>query len=114
MRKMLERFWFGCGECHGADSCPMAEHFEQFTAPREGVAKLPIPLTAGLVFLLPLICAMLAAHWASTGLGLETDQGRSIAQGLGGLAGLLAGVGWAKLLLVGFLRLSKHLSRGGQ
>lgn len=70
-------------------------------------ARLPIALTAGLVFLLPLMSAIGGAYLAERFI-----QPKSILSGvspLGGwIVGLVVGIALAKLLLVGLCRRNRH------
>lgn len=112
---MLERFWFGCGECHRGTSCPIAAERENGAKPsRTGIARLPIPLTAMTVFLLPLACVIGGAFlcgrlWAD---GTAASVGRW--QTAGALVGLTAGVGLAKLVLHWMHKIWTHLGRGAE
>ncbi len=98
--KMLERFWFGCGHCHGPESCPLIEQMEHIAPPPpRSVARLPIPVTAGLVFLLPLLSAMVAAQCFAQRFAGAGGLAASGWQALGGVCGLIGGVVLAKGLL---------------
>lgn len=113
---MLERFWFGCGHCGGsAASCPFAEQMEaaQVTPP-DGLARLPLPLTAAAVFLLPLACAVAGAHVSGRLWAGDSFASVSLWQTAGLLVGLGAGVGLARLVLAGMYQIKTYLSRGGE
>lgn len=112
---MLERFWNGCGHCKGEQPCPIVTEWEQAeSGGREGVALLPVALTALVVFILPLTCgilgAWLAGRWWHTGSG-ELVGWR---QAMGLLVGLAAGVGFAKLLLFSVGKAVSNAGRGGE
>jgi hypothetical protein len=112
---MLERFWFSCGGCHGAASCPVVAEIENAAKPaRTGVASLPIPLTAVTVFLLPLACAIGGAFLCGRLWADGTPASVGYWQTAGVLAGLAAGVGLAKLLLHLMYRIWIHSGRGGE
>jgi hypothetical protein len=98
--KWLERFWYGCGNCRGGDSCPLVDAADQ-----EAAQRLPwshgwsLVFAASTVFLLPLTMAMVGAWLGGRygdRLGLTT---LGLRQGLGMLVGLSVGVGVAKLLI---------------
>jgi hypothetical protein len=112
---MLERFWFGCGGCHGAASCPVVAEMENAVKPtRSGVACLPLQLTAVTVFLLPLACAIGGGFLCSRLWADGTPASVGYWQTAGVLAGLAAGVGLAKLLLRWMYRIWVYLGRGGE
>ena len=98
----LEKFWIGCGRCNGPEACPLAEPGECGPAGvrREELrgARFVVSVTA--VFLLPLATAIggayLLGHW-----GADASFGSLGRWQTGGaVAGLLLGVGLARLLLV--------------
>lgn len=98
--KWLERFWFGCGSCHGAESCPLVEEADAAAAKRLPWSRgWALVFASATVFLLPLATAVVGA-WAcgryGDHLGLTT---LSVRQGVGLLGGLAAGVGLAKLIV---------------
>ena len=113
--KMLERFWVGCGGCHGdGHSCPYADELAEAVQPPTGIGRLPIALSALVVFLLPLLSAILAAHAAGKLVGERGDMIVTLAQGGGLAAGLVLGAGAAKLLLLGLYRIWPFPDRGNE
>ncbi len=112
--KMLERFWFGCGHCDGGASCPFASEMEAAAkSPRIGMARLPIPLTAAMVFLFPLACAIAVGYLVSEAWAGETFRSECGWQALGGLGGLVVGVLIARLTLTILDRVWINIHRGG-
>lgn len=96
----LERFWFGCGHCHGVDSCPVARAAESESA-RTGPAGHGAGLVgaAVVVFLMPLIFAIVGA-WLAGGRAAEGSFAVSAGwQMAGAAAGLAAGVVTARWLV---------------
>lgn len=98
--KFLERFWFGCGHCHGGEGCPIIDDGCDPTAleKRELGHGLGLVLTVILVFILPLgtaiIGAMLADQWipqAGPALAGTVQIGGSV-------IGFFVGVGLARLV----------------
>lgn len=111
--KMLERLWQGCGHCEGAAHCPYARELSDAGErnPKTGVAALPIPLTAGIVFLLPLVCAIVGG-WA---VQERLQPPPSVAgwwQAGGVVAGIAAGAVIARALLFVIVRLRPCDRRG--
>ena len=94
----LEKFWFGCGHCHGIESCPAAQAAEQ--AGRQNPGGIRLVFSVIVVFILPLLTSITGAYLA--GKWSSQDSGQSLAgwQAAGMLAGLAAGIGTAKLLLL--------------
>ncbi len=91
--KWLERFWFGCGHCHGADSCPVARAAESDSA-RGGLAGAAV-----VVFLMPLVFAIVGA-WLAGGRPVEGTLAVSSGwQMVGATVGLAAGVVMARWLV---------------
>lgn len=97
--KMLERFWMGCGHCHGADACPLLQSAEQSYAERPWFRGRVLVGVATAVFLIPLLTGMAGAYvierwWA---------PGNSAAAGwwqmLGLLGGGAVGLGVARLMV---------------
>jgi hypothetical protein len=112
---MLERFWFSCGHCRGEETCPFAAEMRDATAPpRAGIGRLPIPLTAMTVFLLPLLCGIVSGLLGSRLLADGTSASIGRWQTAGMLLGLVAGAGLAKLLLQAMYRLWTRLRRETQ
>ncbi|HPM23848.1 MAG TPA: hypothetical protein PLP66_08065 [Phycisphaerae bacterium] len=110
--KMLERFWFGCGHCHSGEGCPFAAEAESGSAtPATGEAGLPIPISAGAVFLIPLAGAILGAYVCGE-LSAAGAATLSVWQFAGGAAGFVAGAVLAKLALAGICRLRALGTRG--
>jgi hypothetical protein len=98
--KWLERFWFGCGHCHGVDACPVARAAESESA-RSGPASRGAGLVgaAVVVFLMPLVFAI-AGAWLAGG----RPAGKSFAvsagwQMAGAAIGLVVGVVTARWLV---------------
>ena len=115
MIKMLERFWFGCGGCHGdGHSCPYADEMAQAVLPPTGIGRLPIALNCLVVFLLPLLCAIIVAHFAGKYAGESGDTVVALAQGGGLAVGLLLGAFAAKLLLLGLYKVWPFPDRGNE
>lgn len=115
--RALERFWTGCHNCRGGDGCAVAEaaaRAEAALAEAERAAgaggrqaqllRMPLSVTAGTVFLLPLGLAIVAAslaEWAGAGRG---PTAAIWAPTLAGLAGFFIGVAIAWGLLAGLTR----------
>ena len=70
-------------------------------------------MTAGAVFLLPLLSAMLLAQWAANHFASRGDAQVSGWQALGGAVGLIVGVLLAKGLLRILLSLKLRGTRNG-
>ena len=113
---MLERFWFGCGHCDGSGaSCPFTDQMEAAKlTPPTGHARLPLPLTAAAVFLLPLACAIAGAYVGGSLWAGDSFASVSLWQAAGLLVGLGAGIVLARLLLAGMYQIRAYLSRGGE
>lgn len=100
MLKMLERFWFGCGHCHGDKPCALVDQIE--AAEKSGSAYShggTLVAFASLVFLLPLATAAVGAYYAGKWWADDSFISLGLWQTLGMIAGLLAGTGFAKLVL---------------
>lgn len=95
--KFLERFWFGCGHCHGDGTCPLLD------------TTTPLPLAARefghgpglvgavlLVFILPLAMAIAGAYAAGQWGPGQVVLSLGVRQAAGAVAGFLVGVGVAK------------------
>lgn len=82
----LEKFWFGCGHCHGGRECPLAEQAESALPAGGQSATVPAVLV---VFILPLATAIAGAHVCGPS---------GLWQTAGALGGLMAGVVVARLL----------------
>ncbi len=95
--RFLERFWTGCGHCRGGESCPIAEAAEQGGLPLGGGRRLV--LTVFVVFVLPLLSALLVAFAAGEWFAGETASSLARWQTGGLLVGMAAGIGLAKLLI---------------
>ncbi len=114
--KMLERFWYGCGHCHGDEaSCPFSENMAGIDRDSlTGVGRLPIQITAPIVFLLPLACGI-ASGYISEALWAEGSRVSAGYWQTGGLvAGTAMGAGLAKLLLAGVYRFWTQPDRGDE
>jgi len=98
--KWLERFWYGCGNCHGGDTCPLVDASDDAAAQRLRWGHgWSLVFAASTVFLLPLVCAVIGSWLGGrygARLGLTT---LGLRQGLGMLGGLAVGVGLAKLII---------------
>ena len=81
-------------------------------APKTGMAKLPVPLTAAMVFLFPLACAIAGAYSCARIWAGDSINSASGWHALGGLGGLLIGAVAARLILSGLDRLWTYLGRG--
>ena len=93
----LERFWFGCGHCHGGEGCPVARAESAGGGPAG--AGVELAGAAVTVFLLPLMLAIAGAWLAG---GRAADGSFAVVAGwqLGGAAaGLVAGVAVAGVLV---------------
>jgi len=114
--KMLERFWYGCGHCHGDEaSCPFSEHMAGVDRDSlTGVGRLPIQITAPIVFLLPLASGIACGYLCE----IFWAEGSRISAGIwqtGGLiAGIAIGAGLAKLALAGIYRVWAQPDRGDE
>jgi hypothetical protein len=82
--------------------------------PATGVARLPMPLTAMAVFLLPLASAIGGAYAGSKLWASDSFASVSLWQAGGMVVGLAAGAGLARLLLAGIYRIWTYRSRGGE
>jgi len=98
--KFLERFWFGCGDCHGGHGCPLAESVNQDR--KEGGASAHGPALIGvavLVFLVPMATAIIGAYVAGRWFAGPAETSLGFWQPAGAFVGFFAGVGLAKLVL---------------
>lgn len=113
---MLERFWFGCGHCHGdAAKCPLSDQLELAArTPRTGIARLPLALTSMVVFLLPLACGILGAYFFNRWEAVAQAVSSELRQFGGFLIGSAVGIGAAKLTLYALDRLWIYPNRGGE
>ena len=98
--KFLERFWFGCGHCHGGAGCPVAENVD----PETGELRVTVhgPALVGiviLVFIVPLATAIIGAYLGGLWLSGPTETLLWLWQLAGAIVGFLAGVGLARLVL---------------
>ncbi|RMF85200.1 MAG: hypothetical protein D6744_01795 [Planctomycetota bacterium] len=110
--KMLDRLWQGCGHCDGAAHCPYARELgADAQKPKTGVAALPIPLTAGVVFLLPLVCGIVGG-WAVQDRLQPPSNVAGWWQAGGAAAGIAVGVVIARVLLFVIVRLRSCERRG--
>jgi hypothetical protein len=97
--KFLERFWFGCGHCHGGDGCPMVDSVNPETGePYETVHGPRLIGTVILVFVLPLITAVGGAYLGGIWSADASKYLHSLAEVIGAVGGFLVGVGLAKLV----------------
>jgi positive regulator of sigma E activity len=87
--RFLERFWFGCGHCHG-DGCPLAETTDTATQGDAGHGSVVAESLA--VFILPLVTA-LAGGWLASRIWPIGGQV------LGLLVGAAAGIALACVLV---------------
>jgi hypothetical protein len=94
---MLDRFWHGCGNCHNGEGCGLAAQAVQAgrTSPE---ARLPLALTATIVFLLPLALGIAGAYLAGR-FTTDATVTRDLYQGGGLVVGFAVGVVIARLLL---------------
>jgi hypothetical protein len=103
--KFLERFWHGCGHCHGSETCPLlqeAEGPEQHSLPfGQG---FPMAAASAGVFLLPLGTAIGGAYLA--GRCFASDS--FVLLGLWQAAGLLVGLAVGALLAKGLLHIAQR------
>lgn len=122
LTNMLERFWFGCGghcHTHGEEhgSCPLmkdGDPMQRLLDPevrRYTEGGLLVGSCAA-VFLLPLVCALVAAWVLGRYLGGEGGPAVGWWQFVGTLGGLALGVGIAKGLLM-FVSVQRKDSAGG-
>lgn len=103
--QFLERFWHGCGECHGGESCHMAQAaVEAAESGRPFSSGGSLVLACFGVFLVPLTLAILGGWLADWTLTANAGFPRGLCQGVGMVTGLFAGVGVAKLML----RIARH------
>lgn len=94
--KWLERFWGGCGHCHGAESCPLLQDHKN--APQFGKGS-SLVCAAMTVFILPLASAILGAYLAEHWYAVSADVSALICHVVGGAAGLLIGIAFAKIII---------------
>ena len=94
--KWLERFWGGCGHCHGAESCPLLQAHEDAPQFGEGSSLVGASLT---VFILPLASAILGAHLAERWYAESAHVSALVCQVVGGGVGLLIGIALAKIII---------------
>lgn len=98
--RFLERFWFGCGHCHDGKGCPLAEHVDPQTGEFHTRADgLPIPVAVILVFIVPLVTAIVAAHLAGQWNTKLSGTALGWWQCGGGVAGFFVGVALARAAL---------------
>jgi hypothetical protein len=95
--KFLERFWFGCGHCHGPDGCPLFDGTEDppETGARHACAE-PVGARAFVVFIVPLATAIAGAYFGGRWLGPGASGAAGWLQAAGGVAGFAIGVLLAK------------------
>ena len=120
--KFLERFWYGCGHCHGAEqgdgpaSCPLMQDAQvnRWLDPegRRFSQGGALVLAATTVFLLPLATAIGGAFVGGRYLAPASHTPVWAWQAIGMVAGLALGVGLAKLVLW-LLRPRESVSGGG-
>ena len=95
---LLERFWFGCGHCHGASGCPYVDG----DGPEAAAATLRGPmlvLTVLLVFVVPLLTALIGARVVERWVSAWPDSLAIWCQAGGLVAGLAVGVVLARTIL---------------
>ncbi len=99
----LERFWTGCGNCHGGETCPIASLGEQQRSAPFGQGGY---LVAGAVtvFLLPICTVILGAYFAGRQFAGEAAGSLGRWQVAGAFVGLTVGIGVAKLLVAALRR----------
>ena len=97
--KFLERFWFGCGHCHGEQSCPLMEGVDpESVGTRDydhGAALIGAVI---LVFILPLATAIGGAFLAGNWWAGPSRASLGLWQTIGAVVGFFIGVGLAKLV----------------
>ena len=94
--KFLERFWGGCGHCHGAESCPLVQAHEHSGPFSYGSTMV---LAAISVFLLPILTVIVGACLAERYFAGSSFASVSCWQGIGGLVGFFVGVLVAKVII---------------
>ncbi len=108
--KWLERFWFGCGHCHGG-SCPLADAASESEASPAGRGA-PLAASCLAVFVLPLALAICGA-WALGRCAAEFAlMPQAAGQALGAVTGLAAGIALAKLMTQWILRRERAVDGG--
>lgn len=109
--KFLERFWLGCGHCHGAQSCPLADKIDPAAvAAHEYGHGSALAAAVILVFLLPMVAAIVGAYLAGQWLGDGPESLLKTGQVGGAVVGFFVGVGVAKLV---FWTRARLASAGG-
>jgi hypothetical protein len=97
--RFLERFWFGCGHCHGEDGCPLMEGVDPESVGTPDTERGPGLIGAViLVFLVPPATAIGGAYLAGRWWAGSSPASLGLWQAAGAVAGFLAGVGLAKLV----------------
>jgi divalent metal cation (Fe/Co/Zn/Cd) transporter len=110
--KFLERFWFGCGHCHGGDGCPVMDDIDPEALERHEYGHGPtLVLAVILVFILPLATAIGGAYLAGHYSAGPTQSAQPLWQVAGAVAGFFVGVALARLVFWTRRRLSS--SDGG-
>jgi len=97
---MLERFWLGCGGCHGREGCHLVSSSDPHGA-TSAEANGPVAIPAVLVFLLPLALAIATAILARR-LTSPVPDATGLYELGGLLVGFAAGVGVARLFVAGW------------
>lgn len=109
--RFLERFWLGCGHCHGGDSCPLAKDIDPEAARKHEYGQgAALVLAVILVFILPLATAIGGAYVVGEVLVGPARAGAGVWQLAGAVAGFFAGVGLARLV---FWARRRFASAGG-
>lgn len=98
--KFLERFWFGCGHCHGPEGCPWVEAAGCTSPDAFGASGRGLVLCALAVFILPLASAIAGAHLVGRWCVGLADGSIAAGQAAGIVVGFLVGVGVAKVVLL--------------
>ena len=101
--KWLERFWFGCGHCHGTDGCPWVQ---DGIAPDENAGGARLVLLSMVVFLLPLLTAMVGAYYVGAWQAGAGTVALGWWQALGAVIGFAAGIPIARLLVAVIRRIN--------
>jgi hypothetical protein len=98
--RILENFWRGCGHCHGerGASCPFDDVADSPNTDAGRERRFGVPMSAVLVFLLPLLTTIGGAYLLGHTLVLDSPQALSRSEVVGGSGGLLAGILLAKLI----------------